>query len=78
MPDLRPALTNATEDELADLFEAFDATITYDKPNGRLILAATIRPDLNPKPQNDNDRPEGRSLISGVAGAGFEPATFGL
>jgi hypothetical protein len=25
-----------------------------------------------------NDRPEGRSCVNMVAGAGFEPATFGL
>jgi hypothetical protein len=78
LSDLRPALTNATEGELADISEAFDASITYDKPNGRLILAATIRTDLDPKLQNDDDRPGERSLISQVAGAGFEPATFGL
>ena len=37
-----------------------------------LALAATITPELN------SDRPEGRSQINEVAGAGFEPATFGL
>lgn len=78
LPDLRPALMKASDAELADILDAFDATITYDKANGKLILAATIRPDLAPKLRNENDRPEGRSLISGVAGAGFEPATFGL
>ncbi|MHB1539398.1 MAG: recombinase family protein [Solirubrobacteraceae bacterium] len=66
VPDLRPTLSNATDAELADLFDAFDATITYDKPNGRLTLAATIHPGLDL--QNDNDRPgeRSRSLISGV------------
>lgn len=36
----------------------------------RLILAATIRTNLDPKLQNDDDRPGERSLISQVAGAG--------
>lgn len=56
---------------MSDIFEAFDASITYDKPNGRLILAAAIRPDLDPKLQNDDDRPGERSLISQVAGERF-------
>ncbi len=78
VPDLRPSLRNATEQELADLLAAFDVTISYDKPNRRLTLTATIGPGLMPPPENDDDRPEGRSLMFGIAGAGFEPATFGL
>jgi hypothetical protein len=42
VPDLRPSLRNATEQELADLLAAFDVTISYDKPNRRLTLTATI------------------------------------
>jgi hypothetical protein len=42
-------------------------------------LAATITPELLPVLcPNNSDRPEGRSQINGIAGAGFEPATFGL
>lgn len=79
VPDLRPALHNATEQELANMLAAFDVTISYDKPNRRLTLTATIGPGLLPPPENDSDRPEtGRSLMFGIAGAGFEPATFGL
>jgi hypothetical protein len=71
--DLRPSPHNATERELTDPLAAFDVTISYDKPNRRLALTAAIA-----FPNNDDDRPEGRSLIFGIAGAGFEPATFGL
>jgi hypothetical protein len=78
VPDLRPSLHNATEQELANLLAAFDVTISYDKPNRRLTLTATIGPGLLPPPENNDDRPGERSLISQVAGAGFEPATFGL
>ncbi|HTZ87199.1 MAG TPA: hypothetical protein VMB05_11090 [Solirubrobacteraceae bacterium] len=73
VPDLRPSLHNATEQELADLLAAFDVTIGYDKPNRRLTLTATIGPGLMPTPENDDDRPEGRSLIFGIAGERFAP-----
>jgi hypothetical protein len=78
-PDLRPALKAASEEELVEIFRAFDLTITYDKPEQRLHLAATITPELLPVLcPNESDRPEGRSQINDIAGAGFEPATFGL
>jgi hypothetical protein len=77
VPDLRPSLRAAEPDELADLFRAFDVKVTFDKANRRLTLAATITPEL--VPQNEKPRrPEGRSGNSLIAGAGFEPATFGL
>jgi hypothetical protein len=41
VPDLRPALARYGPAELADLFDAFDATVTYDKPSHSLELAAT-------------------------------------
>src|SRR5665213_3261484 len=33
IPDLRPALARYDPDDLADLFGAFNITITYDKPS---------------------------------------------
>ncbi len=84
MPDLRPALNAASDEELVEIFRAFDLTITYDKHEQRLHLAATITPELLPVLcPNESDRPEGRSQINDIktlhiAGAGFEPATFGL
>jgi hypothetical protein len=42
-------------------------------------LAATITSELLAAPcPNESDRPEGRSQVNDIAGAGFEPATFGL
>jgi hypothetical protein len=79
VPGLRPTLNAASEAELVEIFRAFDLTITYDEIEQRLRLAATITPELVPVLcPNDSDRPEGRSQINGIAGAGFEPATFGL
>jgi hypothetical protein len=79
VPDLRPALATATEEKLAAIFQAFDVEITYHRDQKTLQLAATITPELIPDfDPDENDRPEGRSQINGIAGAGFEPATFGL
>ncbi len=44
-----------------------------------LQLSATVTPELLPDlSENDRDRSGERSRVSGIAGAGFEPATFGL
>jgi site-specific DNA recombinase len=78
VPDLRKTIATATEEELAEIFRAFDVEITYDKNLQVLNLAATITPELLPDPANENDRPGRRSQDNDIAGAGFEPATFGL
>jgi hypothetical protein len=49
IPDLRPTLRAATPDELADLFDAFDVTAIYDKPNQTLELRATVTPRTRPR-----------------------------
>ncbi len=76
VPDLRKALKTASDEQLADIFGAFDVTISYDKTSQKLDLGATITPEL--LPQNDDDRSGERSRVLVIAGAGFEPATFGL
>jgi hypothetical protein len=77
IPDLRPALTRYGPVELADLFDAFDVTVTYDKPSHALELAATVTAELVPAPETLQP-PRRRSQGSDIAGAGFEPATSGL
>jgi hypothetical protein len=52
VPDLRPTLRTAPPDELADVFDAFKATVVFDKANRKLTLAATITPELVPQNQN--------------------------
>lgn len=42
----------------------------YDKNRQALDYAATTTPELMP---NENDRPEGRSRVSDIAGAGLIP-----
>jgi hypothetical protein len=77
VPDLRLKLRNGSPEELADIFEAFDVSATYDKPSGRLQLAATVTAEL----VGEDEKPRVPGKASGnssIAGAGFEPATFGL
>ena len=77
VPDLRPALARYGPVELADLFDAFDVAVTYDKPRNALELAATITAELVPASETLQP-PRRRSQGSDIAGAGFEPATSGL
>ncbi len=77
VPDLRSELERYQPAELAELLDAFDVTATYDKPNQRLELAATVTPELVTTLETKRP-PEGRSRNCVIAGAGFEPATFGL
>jgi site-specific DNA recombinase len=79
VPDLRETLKTATPEQLTEIFRAFDVTITYDKANQFLDLGAAIMPELLPAPSSDADPEElSASRIDDIAGAGFEPATFGL
>lgn len=64
VPDLRQTLKTAADDELAEIFRAFDVRITYDKTRQVLDLAATITPELLPALLNESDRPEERSQIT--------------
>jgi site-specific DNA recombinase len=78
IPDLRPTLATASAPELAEILRAFDVEIVYDKEAQTLSIAATITPELLTAETTKNDRPAGRSQHKDIAGAGFEPATFGL
>jgi hypothetical protein len=73
IPDLRPTLRAAAPDELADLFDAFDVTAVYDKPNQTLELGATVTPEL--VPQDKNPRPsDTRSGKSSIVGRDMDPS----
>lgn len=76
VPDLRDVLAAAEGEELIELLDAFDVTVSYDKAGQALELSALLSSDfLTPEMKRP---PEGRSRNSSIAGAGFVPATFGL
>ena len=77
VPDMRNAIRHAEPADLMEVFDAFDVTAVYDTPGTRLELSATVTPELVTD-QEKSDRPRGRSQDFVIAGAGFEPATFGL
>ncbi len=77
VPDLSGALADAGEEDLAELFDAFDVQVSYDKPARKLLLSAALAgPEFGST--TEKRPPDGRSLNYSIAGAGFEPATFGL
>ena len=77
VPDLREALEKAEGEELAELLDAFDVDVSYDKPGRKLELSASVTSDFIDGPEATRP-PDRRSRDSSIAGAGFEPATFGL
>jgi site-specific DNA recombinase len=77
VPDLRQALSEAEDAELMEMFDAFDVTATYTKDTRRLEISATVTPELRGSDEA-TAAVERRSQDWEVAGAGFEPATFGL
>ena len=76
VPDMRQALKDADPDELIEIFEAFDVNATFKKDTRQLVLTATVAPQLIGGEATAAAVP--RSQDSDIAGAGFEPATFGL
>jgi len=62
------------------VFEAFCLQITYDKLSRRIEISAIIREAIARALENAKELPQEVSRVAqrDIAGAGFEPATFGL
>jgi hypothetical protein len=62
------------------VFDAFGLRVIYDKFNRRIEVSATITEAIAAALENAEDLPEEVSSVTqrDIAGAGFEPATFGL
>ncbi|HZI92041.1 MAG TPA: hypothetical protein VFD31_10510 [Thermoleophilaceae bacterium] len=80
LPDLGAALSDAPRELKRQVFEAFCLQITYDKVNRRIEISATITQAIAEALKNAEDLPEEAIRVAqrDIAGAGFEPATFGL
>ncbi len=80
VPDLTQAYRDATPEIQRQTLDAFDIQVLVDKPNGRIEISATISDQVAAALENEKTlREEGLIVTSSdIAGAGFEPATFGL
>jgi hypothetical protein len=75
IPDLSETLATAIPQQLAEIFKAFAVTIPTTRPTSASTSAPRSHPNYCHKMTT---APAERSRMFGVAGAGFEPATFGL
>jgi hypothetical protein len=73
MPDLSKALIDAKPELRRDVFDAFRLRIELDRNAGQIRLKALVSSAFSGKSLDDLAVARGT-----IAGAGFEPATFGL
>jgi site-specific DNA recombinase len=80
LPDLRATLAHATPEDLAEILDAFHVTAVYDPRDRSLDITATVAPDPWGDTTPETKRPAAKAgrRTPYIAGAGFEPATFGL
>jgi site-specific DNA recombinase len=80
IPDLSQTLHEAPPELKRQVFEAFGLRIAYDKVERRIEISATISEAVAKALEKAEDLPEEVSSVArrDIAGAGFEPATFGL
>jgi site-specific DNA recombinase len=80
IPDLARSLRDATPEIKRQTFQAFDLRIEFDKAQRRIEISATITEAVAQAFENTKAlQTEGLQVTTtDIAGAGFEPATFGL
>ena len=80
MPDLTERLREASPEVQRQVFEAFELQILYDKAERRIEISATVSEAVANAFEKQKALPKEGSLVvlRDIAGAGFEPATFGL
>jgi hypothetical protein len=80
VPDLTEALRDATPEVQRQVFKAFELQILYDKAERKIEISATVSEAVADAFEKQKALPKEGSLVvvRDIAGAGFEPATFGL
>ncbi len=80
IPDLGQSLRDATPEIKRQTFDAFGLRIEFDKAGRRIEISATIAEAVADAFENTKAlQTEGFQVtVNEIAGAGFEPATFGL
>jgi hypothetical protein len=84
IPDLSDQLRDATPAVKRQIFQTFEVRIEFDKASRRVQISATVTEAVAKAFENtkalhsEGFVANGSVPVSGIAGAGFEPATFGL
>jgi site-specific DNA recombinase len=80
IPDLTQAFVDAPFEVKRRTLEAFDLKVHYDRAAGKIEISADIAETVANALKNEKAlREEGLEVTAScIAGAGFEPATFGL
>ena len=80
LPDLSEAQRQAPDALKRQVFETFWLEVRYDKIERRVEISATVSEAVAQAFENTKDLPQevSRVTLRDIAGAGFEPATFGL
>ena len=78
LPDLGPALASYDDDELVELFDAFNLEARYNHTEKTLALSVAVFPELAAILENRRPAEVASRSNPSIAGAGFEPATSGL
>ena len=75
LPNLGDALRKAPIELKRQVFEAFCLQITYDKPNRRIEISATITEAIAKARENERDLPEEVSNVArrDIVGARYVP-----
>jgi site-specific DNA recombinase len=84
IPDLTKQLRDATPAVKRQIFQAFELRIEFDKARNSVNISATVTEAIAQAFENtkalqwEGLAADGVVPVSDIAGAGFEPATFGL
>ena len=80
LPDLAATLREASPQVQRQVFEAFELQLLYDKTGRTIEISATVSDAVAGAFEKQKALPKEGLLVvpREVAGAGFEPATFGL
>lgn len=80
IPDLSESLAGASPEVQRQVFQAFDLQVVYDKTGQRIEISASVSEAIATALENAKAlQKEGSAVVAReIAGAGFEPATFGL
>jgi hypothetical protein len=80
VPDLTESLAKASPEIQRQVFAAFELQIAYDKVGRRIEISATVSEAVANAFEDAKALEKEGSIVvvRDIAGAGFEPATFGL